>query len=87
MNADQLIIMLQKPFEGTPIVIMKSWVKDICTLNNIVELSPHSYQVSELAENGGPNRKYTQTRLLKKKTTKHKNIVHTLLVLNLYLMG
>ena len=45
---------------------------DIFTLNNIVEFSSHSYQTESMskAEHCGPNRKYTQTRLLRKK--KHK---------------
>ena len=57
MNADQLIIMLQKPFKGTSIVIMKRWVKDIFTLNDIVEFSPHNYQAESMskAEHGRPN--------------------------------
>ena len=39
--------MLQKPFKGTSIVIMKRWVKDIFILNNIAEFSLHGYQVNE----------------------------------------
>ena len=67
---------------------MKGWFKNIFTLNNIVEFSPHSYQTESMskAEHGCPNGKYTQTRLLRKKSIKH-NIVHTLFVLNLYFMG
>ena len=57
--------MLKKPFNGTFIDIMRKWVKD--TLNNIVEFSPYSYQAESMskAEYGGPNLKYTKTRLLK----------------------
>ena len=60
--------MLKKPFNGTSIDIRRRWVKDIFTLNNIVEFSPHSYQAESMskAEHGGPNGKYTETRLLKK---------------------
>ena len=51
---------------------MKRLVKDIFTLNNIVEFPPHNYQAESMskAEHGGPNWKYTQTRLLREK--KHK---------------
>ena len=42
LNTDQLIILLKKPFNGAPIDTMSSWVKDIFTLNNIVDFSPHS---------------------------------------------
>ena len=57
MNADQLIIMLQKPFKSTSIVIMKRWVKDIFTWSNIAEFVPHSYQAESMskAEHGSPN--------------------------------
>ena len=41
--------------------------KDIFTLNNIVEFSPHATRSMSKAEHGGPNWKCTQTRLLKKK--------------------
>ena len=60
--------MLKKPFNGTSTGIMRRWVKDIFTLNNIVEFSPHNYQAEPMsnAEHGGPNRKYAETRLLKK---------------------
>ena len=59
----------------TSIGIMKRWVKDIFTLNNIVEFSPHSYQAKSVSEakHGSPDWKYTQMRLLKKlKKEKHK---------------
>ena len=70
--------MLKKPFSGTSIDIMRRWVKDIFTLNNIVEFSPNSYLVESMskAEHGGPNWKCTKTRLLKKfekKQNKTKN--------------
>ena len=42
LNTDQLIILLKKPFNGASIDTMSSWVKDIFTLNNIVDFSPHS---------------------------------------------
>ena len=67
MNTDQLIIMLQKQFKGTSIAIMKSWVKDIFTLNTIVEFSLIATRSVSKAEHGGPKWKYTQARLLKKK--------------------
>ena len=77
MDADHLIIMLQKPpFKGISIVIIKRWVKDIFTLDNIVEFSRHGYQVNEWAEDGGPNWKYTQTRLLKKTKNLYKAKKH-----------
>ena len=54
---------------------MKRWVKDIFTLNDIVQFTPHSYQTKSMseAEHGGPDWKYTQMRSLKKlKKEKHK---------------
>ena len=49
--------MLKKPFNGTSTGIMRRWVKDIFTLNNIVEFSSHNYQAEPMskAEHGGPN--------------------------------
>ena len=41
-NADQLIIILKKPFKVASIDTMRRWVKDIFILNNIVDFSPHS---------------------------------------------
>ena len=84
-------IMLQKPFKVTFIVIMKRWVKDIFILNNIVEFSPHSFQVNEQSRTW---RSKLKIYILKqgcwkkkqKKSIKH-NVVHTLFVLNLHFMG
>ena len=42
LNTDQLIITLKKPFKGASIDTMRIWVKDIFTLNNNVDFSPHS---------------------------------------------
>ena len=42
LNTEQLIITIKKPFKGASIDIMKRWVKDIFTLNNVVDFSPHS---------------------------------------------
>ena len=39
LNTDQCIITLKKPFKGTSIDTMRRWVKDIFTLNNIVDNS------------------------------------------------
>ena len=50
LNTDQLIILLKKPFKGTTIDTMRSWVKDISTLNNIVDFSPHSCQTSSTSK-------------------------------------
>ena len=43
LKTDQLIIMLKNPFKGASIGTMKRWFKDILTLNNIVDFSPHNY--------------------------------------------
>ena len=50
LNTDQFIILLKKPFKGTTIDTMRSWVKDISTLNNIIDFSPHSCQTSSTSK-------------------------------------
>ena len=50
LNTDQLIILLKKPFKGTSIDAMRSWVKDISTLNNIIDFSPHSCRTSSTSK-------------------------------------
>ena len=78
--------MLKKPFNGTLIGIMRRWDKDTFTLNNIVEFSPHSYQAESMrkAEHGGPNWKYTETRLLKKFQKKKKNFIYYDKIITVY---
>ena len=49
LNTDQLIILLKKPFKGTSIDAMRSWFKDISTLNNI-DFSPHSCRTSSTSK-------------------------------------